>query len=276
MKHFVLVIALLCTFAGNAFAQRIAVLEPMVDGSIPHFAETLRAELAKRARIIDKDLAAAAYTSVQVPDPFNMSTDEARRVGIVIGCDRFLIHRSALQRRAAGGGSFYIEAYAVTYLVDARTGTLLGWRITKAEAKNDSEAVGLLLEKVPGLATYISEFKIGPLVDPPKFPEPPPENSPDATSLKFPVPYKRIRPEYTEVASLYGIKATVDIEVDIDAEGGIGASRIVRWAGFGIDQSVEKAVRSMNWRPAMRNGKSLPMRVLLRYNFRKVEKDEEN
>jgi hypothetical protein len=63
--------------------------------------------------------------------------------------------------------------------------------------------------------------------------------------------------------------------VDIDAEGRIAASRIVRWAGFGLDESVEKAVRSMNWRPAMRNGKSLPMRVLLRYNFRKVEKDEE-
>jgi hypothetical protein len=53
------------------------------------------------------------------------------------------------------------------------------------------------------------------------------------------------------------------------------SSKIVRWAGFGLEEAVERAVRSMNWRPAMRNGKALPMRVLLRYNFRKVEKDEE-
>jgi hypothetical protein len=36
---------------------------------------------------------------------------------------------------------------------------------------------------------------------------------------------------------------------------------------------VTDAVRAMNWRPAMRGGKPLPMRVLLRYNFTKVEKE---
>ena len=40
-----------------------------------------------------------------------------------------------------------------------------------------------------------------------------------------------------------------------------------------LEESVEKAVRAMNWRPAMRNGSALPMRVLLRYNFTKVEKE---
>jgi hypothetical protein len=30
----------------------------------------------------------------------------------------------------------------------------------------------------------------------------------------------------------------------------------------------------MNWRPAERNGKTLPMRFLLRYNFKKAEQDK--
>ena len=275
MKRAVILIAVVCTLAFSAAAQRLALLQPVKEGGIPGFANSLGSDIAKHKRVIDTDLAESAYRSVEIADPFNMSADEARRVGSVVGCDRFLILRSALQRRAATGSDFYFEAYAVTYLVDCRSGLLLNWRLTNSEAKTEAEAIQGLLDKAAGLAVGIANHKVGPRVDVPEFPEPPPENSPDFAGLKLPVPYKRIRPEYTATAALYSVKATVDIEVDIDAEGRIASSRIVRWAGFGLDESVERAVRSMNWRPAMRNGKSLPMRVLLRYNFRKVEKDEE-
>ena len=40
-----------------------------------------------------------------------------------------------------------------------------------------------------------------------------------------------------------------------------------------LDESVDKTVRAMNWRPAERNGKSLPMRFLVRYNFKKIDKE---
>ena len=275
MKRAALLIAVICTLAFSAAGQRLALLQPVKEGGVPGFTKFLKAEIAKHTRVIDDDLAASAYRSVEMADPFNMSSEEARLVGSVVGSDRFLILRSALQRRASTGGTFYFEAYAVTYLVDSQTGLLLNWRLTNSEAKTEGEAIQGLFDKAAGLAAGIANHKRGPRVDDPEFPEPPPENSPDAAGLKLPVPYKRIRPEYTTTAALYSVKATVDVEVDIDAEGRIGASRIVRWAGFGLDESVEQAVRSMNWRPAMRNGKSLPMRVLLRYNFRKVEKDEE-
>ena len=265
---------MICTLAFSAAGQRLAVLQPLKDSQVVEFADSLRQALAKRVKLIDEDLASSAYRSVEIADPFNMSADEARRVGSVIGCDRFLIIRSALQRRAAAGGRFYFEAYAVTYLVDSRTGLLIKWDLASAEANDEKTAADQLIKIIPSLAAGIADAKPASL-SPANFPEPPPENSPDALGLKLPVPYKRIRPEYTTTAALYSVKATVDIEVDIDTEGRIGASRIVRWAGFGLDESVEHAVRSMNWRPAMRNGKSLPMRVLLRYNFRKVEKDEE-
>jgi hypothetical protein len=44
---------------------------------------------------------------------------------------------------------------------------------------------------------------------------------------------------------------------------------VVRWAGFGLDEATVATVRQMHFFPAMRNGTALPMRVLLRYNFRK-------
>jgi hypothetical protein len=51
-------------------------------------------------------------------------------------------------------------------------------------------------------------------------------------------------------------------------------TQIVRWAGYGLDEAVTETVRRMNWRPATRGGKALPIRVLLRYNFKKIEKEE--
>jgi TonB family protein len=276
LKRAALFISLVCSFALASQAQRLALLQPNPEGAVPGFAQALKAELSKRLRLVDEDLAAAAFRSVPIQDPFNMSAEEGRSVGVVIGSERFVIVRSALQRRAGSGGRSYFEAYAAIYLVEARTGLLIRFELPSAEADTESETAARLLSKTSELAATIVNARSEQPTTAANFPEPPPENSPEAAGLKLPNPYKRIRPEYTATAALYGIKATVDIEVDIDTEGRIAATRIVRWAGFGLDDAVERAVRSMNWRPAMRNGKSLPMRVLLRYNFRKVEADEKN
>jgi outer membrane biosynthesis protein TonB len=36
-----------------------------------------------------------------------------------------------------------------------------------------------------------------------------------------------------------------------------------------LDESVLTTVKQLHFFPAMRNGRAIPMRVLLRYNFRK-------
>lgn len=108
---------------------------------------------------------------------------------------------------------------------------------------------------------------------PPAMEEPPDEGTPAARGFRAPVPYRRIRPEYTRAANLYDVAATVEIMVDLDEKGKILRTEIERWAGFGLETSVETAVRSMNWRPAERGGKQIPMRFLLRYNFTKLPRD---
>jgi TonB family protein len=70
------------------------------------------------------------------------------------------------------------------------------------------------------------------------------------------------------------VEATIDIEIDIDESGKVARTEVLRWAGFGLDDSVTEIVRKMNWRAAQRNGKSLPTRVLLHYNFKKINDDE--
>lgn len=270
-----LAIAMLA-FSAAANAQRIAIAEPervRVEG----LASAVRAELISDFKILDESMADAAFRSVTLADPFNLTTQDARRIGEVLGVNNFILLRSAVQRRASIDRPAYFEAYAIAYVVGSRSGSLIGWFRESVEAASENEAREKLIASTRSLAERIevslkaNRFSI---VRGAKFEEVPAEDSPLAKGLRTPVPYRRLRPEYTDLASSYGVRATVDIEVDIDADGTIARTSIERWAGFGLEESVEKAVRSMNWRPAERNGKPLPMRILLRYNFVKVEKDE--
>lgn len=263
--------------AAAVSAQRIAILQPVAEGRVESFVSAVRTLLSDQFKIIDDSLADAAYRSVSVSDPFNLSTAEARRIGEVIGVSNFVILRTAIQRRASLDRPAYFEGYAIAYVVESRTGQMLAWFLESVEGVDEKDAAAKLTIRADKLSKNIGDaLKVNRFTNDrnPKFIEVPLENSPLAKGLRTPVPYRRMRPEYTELAAMYGVKATIDIEVDIDADGSIARTSIERWAGFGLEDSVEKTVRAMNWRPAMRDGKPLPMRVLLRYNFVKVEKDE--
>jgi TonB family protein len=102
--------------------------------------------------------------------------------------------------------------------------------------------------------------------------EVPDDASPQASGLRLPQPYRRIRPAYPETAARAEVEATVDVLVDMDSEGEVIRVEIVRWAGFGLDDETVKTIRKMHFRPAMRDGTPIPMRVLLRYNFARPKK----
>jgi TonB family protein len=101
------------------------------------------------------------------------------------------------------------------------------------------------------------------------------EEAPDDTTsaaakgLRLPLPYRRLRPPYPETAARAEAEATIDVEVDIGADGEVSKVEVVRWGGFGLDEATINTVRQMHFRPAMRDNEPVPMRVLLRYNFRK-------
>ena len=243
------------------------------------FADKLGAQLEDKVKVLDPDLGRSAYASVSVEAPFNLTVDESKRIGAVIGCDAFILLRSATQRRSAFGRAEYYEAYAVIYVASARTGRLVWWRLLSREAPTPEKA-GVLLEAEAGkLSDNIAHDVRSILSREIKEPETavveelPAENTPLAKGFRSPVPYRRIKPEYTPLAALYEVTATVEALVDLDVSGIVKRVEIVRWAGFGLDESVEKTIRVMNWRPAERNGKSLPMRFLVRYNFKKIDKD---
>jgi len=268
-------------FSLPAGAQRLSILTPEKTSQNTRFVSKLREALETKFTVIDDGLSEAAYSAVRVEGPFNMTTGTARNIGAAIGCDYFVMVNTATQRRTSLKQSYY-ESSAALYVVSSRTGRLVYWGLQKFDSEKQAEAEQLLANSaeglIPDISTRLREAGAGEMAEKPsrRIEEMPPENSPEAKSFRSPVPYKRIKPEYTGVAYLYSIAATVDILLDLDEKGNILRTEIVRWAGYGLDETVTEAVRKMNWRPAERAGKPLPLRVLLRYNFKKVEKESEN
>jgi len=87
--------------------------------------------------------------------------------------------------------------------------------------------------------------------------------------LRLPRPFRRLVPSYPQAAADAEVEATIDVLVDIDAKGEVIRVEVARWAGFGLDDSTVKTVQQLHFFPPMRNGVPVPLRVLLRYNFRK-------
>jgi len=274
----VLVLLVTVAAAGLASAQRLAVISPNTDSFVVTVRDALSDQLSSRTRIVDASLAATAFSSVRADAPFNLTSEQSKQVGAVIGCDFFVLVQAAVLRRASLDRPDYFEAYAAVFAVSSRTGRLVRWELIRAESGTEADASKRLLRQIPPFAISLRSSLAGtasaeaaePLA--PMLEEPPDENSSAARHFRSPVPYRRIKPEYTSTAYLYGVTATVQILVDLDEKGGVTRTEITRWAGFGLDESVTDAVRKMNWRPAERGGKPLPMRFMLRYNFKKSEK----
>ncbi len=265
-----------------ASAQRLAILTPGSDEFSLSVSTDIADELRKTHRVDDLDLSKQAVASFNADDPFNLYTSEAKAIGELLGTPYFVMVKAGRSRRTSSEIEEYYEVFAAVYVVSSSIGQLIDWKmfsftgstpeIAANEYKNRSSDISRYI--LSAVETYvISQRSVKPIKP---FPPVPDEGMPGFEGLRPPMPYRRIRPEYTTVASLYSVRASVEAEVDIDENGNVANIEISRWAGFGLDVSVADTIRKMNWRPATVGKRALPMRVLLRYNFTKIDKDEGN
>jgi hypothetical protein len=276
---FVMFGMLVCLSSAAALGQRVGIIAPNSNVKTEIYVNALSPKFEGRAAVLDRSLVQSAFISQNIENAFNLSTSDAKRLASAIGCDYLLIIKAETLRRASFSRDDYFEAFAALYLVSGRTGRLGKWELKSFEESSQAKADTSLLnssrstadELIAAMRTASESERNEP--SRPSIEEVPDTDSPAAKNLRPPVPYKRIKPEYTQSASLYNVRAVVELEADIAATGEVTRTEVVRWAGFGLDESVMNTVRAMNWRPAMRDGKPLPMRVLLRYNFLKVEKE---
>ena len=237
--------------------------------------------------VLDRDQVRAAAHGAGYAGSMNLPLSEARDLGAALGCDFFVLGDAQTLRRSPSTGPVYFESYASIFVMSARTG-----RLVRSERPNFRAATAAAAEQA-----LLAELSKG-YTDPPysisihRAQEderteralainhgadqvPVIEAAPDddktaaAEGLRLPRPFRRFTPPYPETAASAEAEATVDVLVDLDATGEVTRIEVARWAGFGLDEATVDTVRRLHFFPAMRNGAAIPIRVLLRYNFRK-------
>jgi TonB family protein len=234
--------------------------------------------------ILDRDQVRAAARGAGYSGSINLPLNEARNLGAVLGCEFFILGDAQTLRRSPSAGPVYFESYASIFLVSARTGRLVSWERPSFRGITPAAAEGALLlelssrdarqRKLISLRRAqehergereLSVDQQAPIIEE----APDDDKRAEAEGLRLPRPFRRLIPAYPETAVLAEAEATVDVLVDLDASGEVTRVEVARWAGFGLDETTVETVRRLHFFPAMRDGVAIPIRVLLRYNFRK-------
>ena len=273
----------------QAQASQRLLLSVLDFGSTPvanQAADTLRARLRSTGEVLvgDADLARAAAKGIGYSGSLNLSVSEARDLGAALATEFYILGDAQTLRRSSFESPVYYESYCSIFLVSTRTGRLLFWErpsfenaeATKAEARlSEYLADDALYRRLIGIIkkshdeeriqrTVLTASAEAVIEEAPED-----EKAAEVQGTRAPRPYRRLRPEYPQTAARADAEATVDVVVDVGADGEVGDVQIVRWAGFGLDESTVATVRQLHFFPAMKNGTPIAMRVMLRYNFRK-------
>jgi TonB family protein len=288
MRRLFFTAGLLVLLVSTARAQNSTV--SVLDLGATPFAQKMGEKLRERLRstveilVADADLSRAAAKGIGYTGSLNLSVGEARDLGAALATDFYILGDAQTLRRSSSTKPVYYESYCSLFLVSARTGRLVMWdrpsvqNDQTAEAETGLSAALLGAEMIQRIVIAIRRTREDERVQRELVAtrdEPVIEDAPDdekiaaAQGLSLPRPYRRLRPDYPESAARAEAEATVDVLVDVRADGEVGEVQVARWAGFGLDETTVATVRKMHFFPAMKNGNPVPMRVLLRYNFRK-------
>ena len=283
-------LVLLC---GSTHLQAQTVQRPIVSvldlGTTPiakHASETLRNRLRSSGvvNVADADLSRAAAKGIGYSGSLNLTLTEARDLGAALATEFYIIGDAQTLRRSSFQSPVYYESYCSIFLVNARTGQLLLWErpsfehneATTAEAKlsqylssDDLQRRVLEAVKQAHADDRLKRTILTPAPEAVIEEAPDDEKTAEIQGIRLPRPYRRLRPAYPDTAARAEAEAIVDVVVDVGSDGEVGDVQVVRWAGFGLDETTVATVRQLHFFPALKNGTPVPMRVMLRYNFRK-------
>lgn len=281
-----LALLLLLPVNSRAQASKVSVLDFGSQPIAQRAAETVRARLraSGAVQLADADLSRAAAKGIGYSGSLNLNVNEARDLGAALSAEFYIIGDAQTLRRSSFEQPVYFESYCSIFLVSTRTGKLLFWDRPSFE-KNEATAAEALLSQyladnafTDRIIAVIGKAHSDERIERTLVPTPidavieeaPEDEKVAATQgIRLPRPYRRLRPGYPDTAARAEAEAVVDVAVDVGADGEVSDIQIVRWAGFGLDESTVATVRQLHFFPAMKNSAPIPMRVLLRYNFRK-------
>jgi TonB family protein len=286
VNFYLLVLLLLLPVNSRAQTSKVSVLDLGTQPIAQQVSDILRSRLRASGamQVADADLSRSAAKGIGYSGSLNLTVSEARDLGAALATDFYIIGDAQTLRRSSFERPIYYESYCSIFLVSTRTGNLLFWDRPSFENNEATRAEALLSQHLSGDAFInrliavikkaqeeerIQRTVLNTPVDAVIEEAPDDEKTAANQGIRLPRPFRRLRPGYPDTAARAEAEAIVDVAVDIGADGEVGEVQIVRWAGFGLDESTVATVRQLHFFPAMKNSAPIPMRVLLRYNFRK-------
>ena len=92
---------------------------------------------------------------------------------------------------------------------------------------------------------------------------------PGVNGVSMPEVISEKKPEYTSAAMRAKVQGTVEVEAIVNMDGTVTDARVVRSLDdrFGLDEKAIEAVRLWRFRPAMKGGRPVPVRVVIELTF---------
>jgi len=87
-------------------------------------------------------------------------------------------------------------------------------------------------------------------------------------NVSAPIPIYKPEPAYSEEARKAKYQGTVVLWIVVDAQGNVADCRVVKPLGLGLDEKAVEGVKVWKFKPAMRNGTPVPVRVMVEVSFR--------
>ncbi len=278
---FIFVTLVWLALSETALAQaplRLAVLDFNGDET-GVVAAQLRGLAQGKFELLDQALVRVAAQGAGYGGSLNMQREEARALGLSLGCEFYLLGKVQSGRRLGVDNQAYYEALAGLFAVETRTGGLAAFGFAREQAANETAVRKKLAAVLPGVwqrlveammrthANHLNEIA---------------EAGRAQTEVievlnddqlgqqgQQPIFYQRLKPDYTPEAEAAGITATVEVQAVFQVDGKIGDVTVVRWAGFGLDESAVATVKKLRFKPARQAEKEVTIRGLVRYNFRR-------
>ncbi len=275
MLAFVLIILIL-VLPQAGLQPRVAIIDLQGDdnGRVVSILE----DIARQFEVVDRDLSRRAARGALYSGSLNLATEEARSLGESIGCDYYLTGLVRNMRRLGAGGEAYFEALAGIYLIETKSGRVVKFEFFRERAGDEADAFVSLVKAVSARASGLRDAIANAHRQRRDLALEPPREAPldvvnldgdqSSKDLTPPVFFERLRPDYTEQAASIDLIATVEVSAVFGSGGRVETSEIVRWAGFGLDESALATVRRLRFKAATKDGKPISVRGLVRYNFR--------
>jgi len=87
-------------------------------------------------------------------------------------------------------------------------------------------------------------------------------------NVSAPVPIYKPEPPYSEQARKAKYQGTVVLWIVVDAQGNVQTAQVVKPLGMGLDENAVRTVKTWKFKPALRNGSPVPVRVMVEVSFR--------